>query len=100
MKVISTGSSRRSGWQVRMFAEQIAARILLAMEEGNVSLFQLAEKLDWSPARVLRWIDGTLLVGPEDVREDGTLRELVDIGLALGCRWEIRYGQRRSPRGR
>jgi hypothetical protein len=84
----------RSLWSHRMLTQQIATRILTAMELQNVTLFELADKLRWAPAKVLRWIDGSMAESNLDVAEDGTLRELVDIGLALGQRWEWKIGKK------
>ena len=78
---------KRSLWAHRMLIEENATRIRSAMEEHDISLFDLAAKLKWSPARVLQWIDGSLAALNLDADKDGSLRELVEIGTALGKRW-------------
>jgi len=77
----------RSLWAHRMLIEEIATRIRSAMEERDVSLFELAAKLKWSPARALQWIDGSLAELNIDADKDGSLGELVEIGAALGKQW-------------
>jgi ribosome-binding protein aMBF1 (putative translation factor) len=79
----------RVPWATRMVFEEIATRVASAMEAKNMSLFELAEKLSWSPTKLLQWIDGSLAVpiNFED-EETGTLRELVEIGRALGIQWD------------
>jgi hypothetical protein len=80
-----------------MIVEEIATRIRTGMKVKNVSLFELAAQLRWSPARLLRWIDGTLASEPTVDEDDGTLRDLVSIGQALNLRWIWTIGKAGWP---
>jgi len=71
---------------MRMLAQEIATRVRSAMENQDIDLFALAEKLNWAPARLLQWLDGSLAAIDEE--NEGTLHDLVQLGQALQMRWQ------------
>lgn len=88
----------RAPWPTRMLTEEIATRIRSAMEDKDMSIFDLSVKLNWAPARLLQWLDGSLAdLDMED--ENGSLRDLVQIGEALDMRWKWRIGKVTNVRG-
>lgn len=85
--------TRRPDWSYRMLIEEIAIRVKEAMREKDIAIFELAAKLGWSPLKVLQWIDGSLSLIGEESQDDGSLRDLVDIGMALDKRWTWSVGR-------
>jgi predicted RNase H-like HicB family nuclease len=82
-------ASPKAPWPMRMLLQEIATRVRLAMEDRDLDIFELAEKLNWTPARLLQWLDGSH--AEIDEEDEGTLRDLVQLGQALqmGWRWKI-----------
>jgi hypothetical protein len=78
-------------WPVRMLIQEIAVRLRTAMEDQDIDLFMLAERLNWTPARLLQWIDGSLAT--LDQEDAGTLRDLVQLGHVLQLQWCWQLGK-------
>jgi transcriptional antiterminator len=88
-KTVSHSPSKNQ-WEYKMLMERISILFLNDMKRKDVSLFELASRLEWTPQKLLQWLDGSMARSVEPDK-DGTLGEFVRIAAALGSRleWEI-----------
>lgn len=70
-----------SDYSTTRILEEIGIAIDRVMHERQITIHQLAERVGVTNALMLKIIQG---------RFDLDLKRLVDIGLALGCRWKLK----------